>query len=212
MAEQRRTRSRVSLIMVQSIVCGVILLLVLILRLIGGETYGRIRERFRDILTEDEWTPPLEESAVSPSRPLGEAIAVKVSAPAFCSPLLSGTITSAFGERCDPISGEVSAHGGIDVSAPTGTALYAPFDGTVREAAWDTTYGRYLIIKGDDGDVLYAHCSSLLCEKGDTVRAGETVARVGSSGRTTGAHVHIEWLCDGVRCDPSPLLTEMNDA
>ena len=207
-----RTRSRVSLMLVQSIVCGVILLLVLILRLVGGETYGRLKDRFRDFLTEDEWAPPTETSAVLPSRPLGEAVAVNVSLPSFCAPLDGGTVTSGFGERADPISGETSFHGGVDVSAAEGTALYAPSDGVVRAAAWDSTYGHYVILACGDADVLYAHCSALLCEKGDSVRAGERVARVGHSGRTTGAHVHMELIRDGVRCDPSPLLAGIGDA
>lgn len=212
MSEKRRTRSRVSLLMVQSIVCGVILLLVLVLRLCGGETYGRIRERFRGLLTEDTWSPPTEVSAVTPSRPLGEAIAVNASASAFCSPLESGTITSAFGTRTDPISGETSVHGGVDVSAVAGTPLFAPCDGVVRVAAWDARYGHYVVIGSGDAEVLYAHCSALLCREGDTVRAGEAVARVGSTGRSTGAHVHIELIRGGERVDPLPLLAQMNDA
>lgn len=209
MSKQRRTRSRVSLLMVQSIVCGVILLLVLILRLIGGETYERLRERFGSALTEDEWTPPTERSAVAPSRPLGEAIAVNASAPVFFSPLVGGTVTSPFGTRTDPISGEISIHGGIDVSAAEGTPLYAPYDGTVSETAWDALYGNYIIISDNDTEVLYAHCAALNCNKGDSVHAGEMVARVGSTGRSTGAHVHVELIRDGKRCDPSPLFAGM---
>ena len=213
MSEKRRTRSRVSLLMVQSIVCGVILLLVLILRLIGGETYGRMREQFRRYLTEDTRLPSSEASVETPSRPLGEAIAVNASAPAFCSPLECGTITSVFGTRTDPISGEASVHGGVDVSAVAGTPLLAPYDGVVCTSSWDARYGNYIVIRAEDNtEVLYAHCSALLCREGDVVRAGETVARVGSSGRSTGAHVHIELIRGGERVDPSPLLVQMRDA
>jgi len=79
--------------------------------------------------------------------------------------------------------------------------------GTVTEAGWDDGYGRYLRIAHADGwESLYAHCSALLCAAGDTVEAGDAVARVGATGLATGPHLHFELAKDGVRRNPEYYL------
>ncbi len=113
------------------------------------------------------------------------------------------TITSPFGTRVDPISGIVKTHGGTDIAAPTGTPLLAAADGVVVTASYqDKGYGYYVKIKHDDTySTLYGHCSVLHVTVGQTVKQGQLIAEVGSTGYSTGPHVHYEVIQNGVRVD-----------
>ncbi len=112
------------------------------------------------------------------------------------------TITSRFGTRVDPISGEVKTHGGTDIAAPLGTPILAAADGTVVTATWHNSYGYYVKIKHDDTySTLYAHCSALHVSAGQTVKQGQVIAECGSTGYSTGPHCHFEVIQNGVRVD-----------
>ncbi len=113
------------------------------------------------------------------------------------------TITSPFGTRIDPISGVIKTHGGTDIAAPTGTPLLAAADGTVITASYDADgYGFYVKIKHDDTyTTLYGHCSVLHVTVGQVVKQGQLIAEVGSTGYSTGPHVHYEVIQNGVRVD-----------
>ncbi len=113
------------------------------------------------------------------------------------------TITSPFGTRVDPISGIVKTHGGTDIAAPTGTPLLAAADGVVVTASYqDNGYGFYVKIKHDNTySTLYGHCSVLHVTAGQTVKQGQMIAEVGSTGYSTGPHVHYEIIQNGVRVD-----------
>lgn len=121
----------------------------------------------------------------------------------FTWPLaVDGTITSRFGTRTDPISGEIKTHGGTDIAAATGTSILAAADGTVISATWHNSYGYYVKIKHNDTySTLYAHCSALLVSAGQTVKQGQVIAQVGSTGYSTGPHLHFEVIQNGVRVD-----------
>ena len=122
----------------------------------------------------------------------------------FSWPLSSnGTITSRFGTRVDPISGVVKTHGGTDIAAPEGTPILAAADGTVVAASYnDGGYGFYIKIKHDDTySTLYGHCSVLHVTAGQTVKQGQLIAEVGSTGYSTGSHLHFEVIQNGVRVD-----------
>lgn len=124
----------------------------------------------------------------------------------FCSPVGAGweaIVTSEFGYRRDPFTGEVDGHNGMDLAVPTGTAIRSALAGTVTAARYDSSYGYYVHIDHGDGlSTLYAHCSQLLVRAGQTVQAGEVVARSGSTGRSTGPHLHFEVRVNGQRTDP----------
>ena len=123
--------------------------------------------------------------------------------------LETGRVTSAFGYRTDPIHGGTGFHTGVDIAAESGAPLYAAYDGTITKAGWDHSYGKYTVLTCTDGlEILYAHCSALLCRAGDTVQAGQSIARVGSTGDSTGPHVHLMALRDGVAYDPVLLVPE----
>lgn len=115
-----------------------------------------------------------------------------------------GVITSGFGYRTHPIDGEWKEHEGIDIMADEGTPIKAFASGTVDYVGESPAYGMYLQLKHDNGVTsFYAHCSALLVKKGQTVKAGDVVAKVGSTGNSTGAHLHLELKKDGVRLDPA---------
>ena len=111
-------------------------------------------------------------------------------------------ISSRFGTRVDPISGEIKTHGGTDIAAPLGTPILAAADGVVVTATWHNSYGYYVKIKHDDTySTLYAHCSALHVSVGQTVKQGQVIADCGSTGYSTGPHLHYEVIQNGVRVD-----------
>ena len=118
-------------------------------------------------------------------------------------PISSGyTITSRQGARWG------STHSGLDIAAPSGTTIYAAAGGTVSYAAASGTgYGNYVLISHGNGvQTLYAHCSSLLVSAGQTVSQGEAIATVGSTGNSTGPHLHLEIRVNGTTLNPQNYL------
>ena len=119
---------------------------------------------------------------------------------------VAGTITSQFGHRVDPITGEVSSHTGTDIACAEGTPILAAADGTVTVAngldSWGGSYGYYIQINHGGGlETLYAHCSSICVTTGQQVQAGQVIGYVGHTGRATGSHLHLEVSVDGNRAD-----------
>jgi murein DD-endopeptidase MepM/ murein hydrolase activator NlpD len=111
-------------------------------------------------------------------------------------------ITSRFGTRVDPISGEIKTHGGTDIAAPLGTPILAAADGVVVAATWHNTSGYYVRIKHNNTySTLYAHCSVLYVTAGQEVKQGQVIADCGSTGYSTGPHLHYEVIQNGVRVD-----------
>ena len=98
-------------------------------------------------------------------------------------------------------------HSGLDMSAPSGTAIYATGPGVVTKSGWGTGYGQYVEINHGNGYLTrYAHASRLIARVGDKVQAGEHIANVGCTGRCTGPHLHYEVVKDGQRKNPSTYL------
>lgn len=118
----------------------------------------------------------------------------------------SYTITSLFGYREDPFTGEIAYHGGTDIAAPGGTPILAAADGTVSIAngtdSWGGSYGYHVKIgHADSFETLYAHCSSICVTEGQPVKQGEVIAYVGTTGSSTGNHLHFEVRQNGERMD-----------
>ena len=117
---------------------------------------------------------------------------------------VAGSIISPFGYRTDPITGEVSYHTGTDIAAPNGTPILAAADGSVVIAngvdRWGGSYGYYVKLDHGGGlQTLYAHCSSICVTTGQQVQAGKVIGYVGSTGRSTGNHLHLEIIENGQR-------------
>ncbi len=119
---------------------------------------------------------------------------------------VAGTITSQFGHRVDPITGEVSSHTGTDIACAEGTPILAAADGIVTVAngldSWGGSYGYYIQIDHGGGlETLYAHCSSICVTTGQQVQAEQVIGYVGHTGRATGSHLHLEVHVNGSRTD-----------
>jgi murein DD-endopeptidase MepM/ murein hydrolase activator NlpD len=122
-------------------------------------------------------------------------------------PLQDGFVGSAFGVRIDPFTGRSTRHDGIDFSAPPGTPIRAAAGGVVVAAELHPAYGNMVDV--DHGNRLvtrYAHAQKLLVKQGDIVRQGQALAEVGSTGRSTGPHLHFEVRVEGEAMDPRKYL------
>jgi len=118
----------------------------------------------------------------------------------FAKPV-TGIVTSRFGARWG------STHTGTDIGAPTGTSIKAAASGTVLFSGWKGTLGKFIVVNHGNGiQTYYAHCSSLLVSVGDTVSAGQVIAKVGSTGRSTGPHLHFEIRLNGSALNPQSYI------
>ena len=114
-------------------------------------------------------------------------------------------VSSDFGGRS--MGGRAEHHSGLDLSAPSGTPIYATGPGIVTKSGWGTGYGQYVEINHGNGYITrYAHASRLVARVGDQVKAGEHIANVGCTGRCTGPHLHYEVVKDGQHKNPSSYL------
>ena len=129
-----------------------------------------------------------------------------VGADGFCSPVGANwrsIVTSEFGGRLDPITGQRDGHTGMDLGVPTGTPIRAALPGTVRVAQYDSSYGYYVTIGHENGLLtLYGHNSRLLVRPGQQVEAGDVISLSGATGRVTGPHLHFEVRVNGQRTNP----------
>lgn len=115
--------------------------------------------------------------------------------------------TSSFGVRYDPFTGNAAMHAGLDMAGPMGEPIYASADGVVHTAGWGGAYGNMIDIGHGRGIATrYGHLSKVLVHAGDTVKKGQLIARMGSTGRSTGSHLHYEVRIDGRAVNPLPYL------
>ncbi len=118
-------------------------------------------------------------------------------------PVESGTVTSGFGKRNDPISGKKDIHTGIDVAAALGSDVKAAWPGTIFETGYDKIYGYYVVIKHSEKFFTkYCHLSKIYSEENSFVNAGKKIGEAGSTGRSTGSHLHFEVIIEGRYIDP----------
>ena len=126
----------------------------------------------------------------------------------FCWPAPSYVkISSSYGYRNHPIFGVRKFHSGVDLAAPGGSNILAATDGTVKMAGWNGGYGNCVVIDHGGGvSTLYGHASRLLVSKGQKVTKGQVIAKVGTTGNSTGNHLHFEVLINGKTTDPMPYI------
>lgn len=121
-------------------------------------------------------------------------------------PLASIHVSSSFGRRLDPFTGRWSTHNGVDYRARTGTSVYAVANGTVTQARYNGGYGNEIRIKHASGMITqYAHLSRMSVRAGQTVKRGQIIGRVGSTGRSTGPHLHFGLISGGRYINPNQL-------
>lgn len=123
------------------------------------------------------------------------------------NPVEGATFTSGFGMRYHPILHRRRGHKGVDLAVPTGTPVYAPADGVVGKAEWFSSYGLFIALEhGADIETRYGHLSRLNVAAGQHVHKGDLIGFVGTTGRSTGPHLHYEVRIDGVAVNPIPYL------
>lgn len=116
-----------------------------------------------------------------------------------------GVLSCGFGPRTHPITGRPDFHTGIDIAAPGGSGVYAAWPGVVLRRGSSAVYGNYITLDHGGGLVTsYCHCSTLLAREGAHIRSGERIATVGSTGISTGDHLHFELQLEGLSADPLP--------
>jgi murein DD-endopeptidase MepM/ murein hydrolase activator NlpD len=154
-----------------------------------------IVERQREIEAEEE------------ARRRAEGIVGTTSAPGMLAWPVSGTITSPFGYRRNPFGGGMEFHQGLDIAAPMGTTITAAASGTVIQAGWYGGYGNFIVIDHGGGMATgYGHCSQIFVSAGQRVQKGQAIGAVGSTGASTGPHLHFEVRINGKPVDPAQYL------
>jgi murein DD-endopeptidase MepM/ murein hydrolase activator NlpD len=124
-------------------------------------------------------------------------------------PLSGFRMTSDYGMRTHPVLGRRKRHKGVDLAAPTGTPVYATADGMIGRADYSRSYGLVVYVDhGADLETRYAHLSKLTVADGERVKKGDLIGYVGSTGRSTGPHLHYEVRVDGVAVNPIPYMVE----
>lgn len=123
-------------------------------------------------------------------------------------PVAKLSLTSNFGVRSDPFSGGARMHKGIDIPGPVGTPIYATADGVVSRAGWANGYGNLVqITHGSGMETRYGHMSKLLVASNSYVKRGQIIGLMGSTGRSTGSHLHYEVRVDGAAINPIPFVS-----
>ena len=162
------------------------------------EMQDKINQKIKELNEQNKPSNPSNPS--NPSKPSGSGTLTVW--PSYCT-----YITSVQGNRVHPITGQHGTHGGTDIGASYGSAIYAAGSGTVvtayNNSAYNGGYGNYAMINHGNGiQTLYAHMSVCSVTVGQTVSAGQTIGYVGSTGRSTGPHLHFEVRVNGSRVDP----------
>ncbi len=140
----------------------------------------------------------------------GKQEAVKLTIPSR-KPVKDFTLTSNYGVRSDPFKGRRANHKGLDMAGPIGTPIYATADGIVGRAQWLGGYGKYVEINHGNGiQTRYGHMSRLNVEANARVKSGDLIGFMGSTGRSTGSHLHYEVRIEGEAVNPIPFM-QSND-
>lgn len=130
----------------------------------------------------------------------------------MCSPV-SGPVTSAFGWRSHPISHREDFHKGVDIAAAMGTPVLAALPGVVEQTGFSESYGNFVVMRHSERlRTTYNHCSQILAEEGEWLAQGDRIALVGSTGISTGPHLHFEVEVEGLKADPLPALCTRREA
>lgn len=172
-----------------------------------------IREYQEEIKAQEEEIRALEAAVAEDKKKLLESQILKYDGGVFKFPLATYTrVSSDYGTRDDPILHIQKFHNGIDFAAPKGTPIYAAYDGKVAAATYNASMGNYVMIDHGDGlYTVYMHASVLYVKKGDVVVKGDTIAGVGTTGRSTGNHLHFSVRLNGEYVSPWSYLGVNNN-
>ncbi|ENK0556204.1 M23 family metallopeptidase [Clostridium botulinum] len=145
------------------------------------------------------------------SKITGEKTVEEIISDDFVLPV-NGKITSTYGEREDPINKKKAFHKGIDVDAKENTEVLASFSGTVKECGEDKELGKYILLDHGQGiETKYGHLNKIKVKKGEEVKKGKTIGESGSTGKSTGAHLHFEIIYMGENKNPQDYFTNIKE-
>ena len=123
---------------------------------------------------------------------------------------VNGIITSKFGNRFNPITKKLEFHNGVDIAANDGDDIFAVISGEIIEINENDSYGKYIVVKSNDDVILkYCHCSEIISNMNSYVDSGEVIAKIGSTGNSTGPHLHLEIIKDDKNYNPLEVLGEL---
>ena len=227
----RREGQGLVLLMAQTVLCVAALAVVFTMQYVKPREYKILGEYYTEITREDgdkqdevmrllatpitaqqlqqwweDWQPPKLEEPVFPRNASYRKVVVSVPA---ASPLpMDAVITSDYGERTHPISGAWDFHTGIDLAAAAGTKIYPVYAGVVTAVGSNQSYGNYVKLRHSENlETIYCHCEAVLCKAGDEVTVEDAIALVGSTGVSTGPHLHLSVLTEGYYVDPMNLYS-----
>lgn len=181
----------------------------------AGETLGSVAKKFNatveDILDVNNLATETLQAGMSlfiPGARLDSETLQRAMGELFVYPIkASWRLSSRFGYRIDPIKNTPSSHTGIDLACPEGTKIYSAMSGTVAYTGFSSVYGNYVIVKHHDGyQTLYAHMSKIIAKKGEKVTQDTVIGLVGSTGYSTGNHLHFSVYKNGKLVDPLTVL------
>lgn len=217
----KKYQSKLILLVVQISVCLLILGGATILKSFGGNYFEYVKQWYNEKINDSliveksikEYQSVINEKFSKNTRFLNydskNLPPINLSVKLF-EPLSAGTITSHYGARIDPITGQNSLHNGLDIGTDGGNPIYAVLPGTIKRAEKIGGYGNCIVIDhGNDIETLYGHCKSLSVATGTFVERGQEVALVGSSGRATGNHLHFEIAINGEKVNPETFLSSV---
>lgn len=209
---KKKLDPHIAIIALQGGICLAVLIACLVIKTFFGGFFSELKTWYDDNMNIDTDVKQVLEgtSANGSGGPLETSADTVDLSEGFIMPV-SGTLTSSYGYRADPFTGETAAHNGLDIAAESGTPIKAALSGTVTVADYSNgDYGNYIIIDHGGFKTLYGHCDTLCADVGDTVYAGEQIATCGSTGRSTGPHLHFEIRIGDTRIDPTPFLSTEN--
>ncbi|MXO96788.1 peptidoglycan DD-metalloendopeptidase family protein [Erythrobacter aquimaris] len=165
---------------------------------VTADSAGEADEQFTELFA--RWEAPNQASLIT----AGPQVAIPSR-----MPLEDAKLTSDYGMRTHPVLRRRMGHKGVDLAAPTGTPIYATADGVVSKAERFSSYGKFVSIEhGARIQTRYAHMSRIAVSDGARVKKGDLIGYVGSTGRSTGPHLHYEVRIDGEAVNPVPYMVE----
>lgn len=212
-----KSNGYMKIFILQIIFVGIIVAAVLIIKITDGDLFLKVKNFYIDNFCDDtsvsevlndkkeEVAPVITAEKISFTKKHEKAIGLS-SVNSMIIPLV-GTVTSHFGGRQNPLFGGDEVHKGVDIAGKTGDSIVCALSGVVTLVRDSPSYGKYLIVNHGNFSTLYAHCSEILKNSGETAEKGEVVALVGETGQATAPHLHFEIMFGENRVDPEWWLT-----
>lgn len=191
----------------QCIICLILIVFCLISKTFFGGFFAEVKDWYnKNMNVETDISEVLNNESALGGPIESELDVSAVNTGAFILPVL-GEVSSPYGYRTDPFTGEYAAHNGIDIAADKGSDILAAVGGTVEKALFSSVnYGNYIILDHNGFKTLYAHLNIIDVKVGDKVSKGQKIGECGSTGRSTGPHLHFEIRIGEKRIDPTPFL------